>query len=139
MGLVYAEIELINWEDMTLSNNGYLPKEDVKRVKVEAMVDSGAYMMVINENIKNQLGLNVVDKAPATLANGVEIMLEVVGPLEIRFANRRAFVEAMVLPGNNEILLGAIPMEQMDVLIDPKKQQLIVNPLHPFKPGFVLK
>jgi hypothetical protein len=41
-------------------------------------------------------------------------------------------VRAIVLPGDAEILLGAIPMEDMDVLIDPRQQKLVVNPKHPY-------
>jgi hypothetical protein len=59
------------------------------------------------------------------------LKLEVVGPIEVRFANRRCLTEAFVLPGNAEVLLGAVPMELMDVLIHPAQQKLIVNPEHP--------
>ena len=45
----------------------------------------------------------------------------------------------MVLPGNEEVLLGAIPMEEMDLLIHPSKEELIVNPEHPLKPQMTLK
>jgi len=139
MGLVYADIELLNGGDVSEFRKGSISKDNIRQMHVKAMLDSGAYMLAINENIKNQLGLHVIEESTATLANGTEIILEIVGPIELRFLNRRASVDAMVLPGDNEVLLGAIPMEQMDVLIDPKKQTLIVNPKHPFKPGFVLK
>ncbi len=78
-------------------------------------------------------------KAPATLANGTIIDLEIVGPIEVSFLNRSTTVDAMVLPGDTEVLLGAIRMEGMDVLIDPLRQQLIVNPEHPIRPQFSLK
>ena len=61
------------------------------------------------------------------------------GPIEVKFKNRRCNVDAMVLPGDNEILLGAIPMEDMDVLIHPLKQELIVNPEHPYFAQMKLK
>jgi len=57
---------------------------------------------------------------------------DVVGPIEVKFKNRRYSVDAMVLPGDNEPLLGAIPMEDMDILIHPQRQELIVNPEHPY-------
>jgi hypothetical protein len=56
----------------------------------------------------------------------------VVGPIEIKFKNRTAVCNAVVLQGDNEPLLGAIPMEEMDVLIHPLRQELIVNPEHPY-------
>ena len=132
MGLVYAEIELISGDDLALHRRGFITENQIKRLKVAALVDSGAYMLAINEHIKTQLDLPVLDQQIAHLADGREVQLEIVGPLEIRFGNRRASVDAMVLPGNAEVLLGSIPMEDMDVLIDPKQQRLVVNPANPY-------
>ncbi len=64
---------------------------------------------------------------------------DVAGPIEIRFKNRRCVVDAMVLKGDNEPLLGAIPLEDMEVLIHPLRQELIVNPEHPFIAQMKLK
>ena len=139
MGLVHAEIELISGDDLALNRRGYLPKEQIKRMKVTALVDSGAYMLAINETIQAQLDLSVVDKQIAELADGSQITLDVVGPVDVHFENRSTTVRAMVLPGEAEVLLGSIPMEDMDVLIDPKQQRLIVNPKHPYKPKKPLK
>jgi len=139
MGLVHADIKLINGNDLALLDAGYLKSEEVRELEVKALVDSGAYMLAINEIIKTQMGLKVVEKRPAELADGTVIDLEVVGPVEVRFKNRQTTVRAMVLPGDAEVLLGAIPMEDMDVLIDPKKQELIVNPQHPMRPQMSLK
>ena len=65
--------------------------------------------------------------------------MEVVGPIEVRFENRKAIVSAMVVPGEVEILLGAIPMQAMDVLIDLKNERLIVNPKSPDIARMLLK
>jgi hypothetical protein len=64
---------------------------------------------------------------------------DVVAPVEIRFKNRRSVQSAMVLPGDSEPLLGAIPLEDMDVLIHPLRQELIVNPDHPYFAQMKLK
>ncbi len=132
MGLVYTNIELIRGADLVLCREGYLKADQIKRLSVKALVDSGAYMLAINQSIKAQLNLQTVDEQIAELADGTQLRLEVVGPVEIRFENRRAMVDAMVLPGEAEVLLGAIPMEEMDVMVDPKQQQLIVNPASPY-------
>lgn len=132
MGLIYAKIELISADDLGLMRRGYLEKDQVKRMVVSALVDSGAYMLSINEEIKLQLGLDVFDTQEAELADGSLRTVEIVGPVEVHFENRKTIVNAAVLPGNTEPLLGAIPMEDMDVLIDPKQQRLIVNPAHPY-------
>jgi clan AA aspartic protease len=95
--------------------------------------------MCINENIQEQLKLPVVERRKGQLANGSIVEYDVVGPIEVKFKNRRCSVDAMVLPGENEPLLGAIPMEDMDVLIHPYKQELVVNPDHPYYAQMKLK
>lgn len=132
MGLVYAELDLLNGGDVYLQRTKQISDEDVRKLRVTSLVDSGAYMLVINENIKNQLGLPTIEKQRATLADESTIEVEIVGPVEVRFENRRTSVDAMVFPNDTEVLLGAIPMEDMDVLVDPKQQKLIVNPKHPY-------
>jgi clan AA aspartic protease len=98
---------------------------------VSAMVDSGATMLAVPEFVKTQLNLRKVRSIEAELADGSSSAYEVVGPVEVRFANRQTTVEALVVPGATKVLLGAIPMEGMDVLIDPKRERLIVNPDSP--------
>ncbi|MDQ3821504.1 MAG: clan AA aspartic protease [Acidobacteriota bacterium] len=131
MGLVYADLELISGDDLALHRRGFITEDQIKRMSVNALVDSGAYMLVINEHIKVQLDLPVLGEKAARLADESEITAEIVGPIEIRFENRRASVDALVLPGNAEPLLGVIPMEDMDLVVDPKQQRLIVNPENP--------
>lgn len=131
MGLVYAEIELIRGADIVLSQEGYIQENQIKRVKVKALVDSGSYMLAINETVKTQLNLQKVGEEEAELADGSRVTLEIVGPIDVRFENRRTNVDAMVLPGDSEVLLGAIPMEGLDVIIEPKAQRMIVNPESP--------
>ncbi len=132
MGLVYAEIELINGDDLAFVRRNIIGEDEVKRMWITALVDTGSYMLAINENIQEQLQLHVVEKRKAQLANGHIVECEVVAPVEVRFKNRQTTCRAMVLPGDSEPLLGAIPLEDMDVLIDPLRQELIVNPDHPY-------
>ena len=132
MGLVYAEIELINGGDLELARRNMLDPEDIKRMSVEMLVDSGSYYMCINETVKEQLDLSIIEKRKGQLANGQIVEYDVVGPIEVKFKNRRCHVDAMVLPGDSEMLLGAIPMEDMDVLIHPLRQEMVVNPEHPY-------
>jgi clan AA aspartic protease len=132
MGLVYADVELINGEDLILARRHYIGEDEIKRMQVNILVDMGSYMLCINESIQEQLSRPVKEKRKAQLANGTIEEYEVVGPIELRFKNRRCNVDAMVLKGDNEPLLGAIPLEDMDVLIHPNRQELIVNPEHPY-------
>jgi clan AA aspartic protease len=132
MGLIYAEVELINSWELESAKRNIIGEEEVKRMVVSALVDTGAYMLCINENIQEQLQLPILEKRKGQMADGTINEYEVAGPVEVRFKNRRTVINAMVLPGNNEVLLGAIPLEDMDVLIHPLRQELIVNPEHPY-------
>jgi clan AA aspartic protease len=139
MGLIHANIELINGEDLILAKRHVIGEEEVKRMNVDMLVDTGSVYMCINENIQEQLKLPVVERRKGQLANGSIVEYDMVGPIEVKFKNRRCSVDAMVLPGENEPLLGAIPMEDMDVLIHPYKQELVVNPDHPYYAQMKLK
>ena len=132
MGLVYADIEIVNGEDIILARKNIIGEEEIKRMPLNILVDTGSYYLCINETIQEQLKLPLIEKRKGQLANGSVVEYDVVGPIEIKFKNRRCNVDAMVLPGDNEPLLGAIPLEDMDVLIHPLKHELIVNPEHPY-------
>jgi|SRR6186713_331874 len=139
MGLVYANIELINGTDLGMARRHLMGEEEVKRMHVDMLVDTGSVYMCINENIREQLQLSVIEKRRGQMANGHIVEYEVAGPIEVRFQNRRCNVDAIVLPGDNEPLLGAVPMEDMDVLIHPSRQELIVHPDHPYFAQMKLK
>lgn len=132
MGLVYAEIELINGDDLAMVRRKIIGEDEIKSMRVTALVDTGSLNLAINENIQEQLQLPVVDKRKAQMADGSIIECDVVAPVELKFKNRSTTCRAMVLPGDSEPLLGAIPLEDMDVLIHPQRQELIVNPDHPY-------
>ena len=131
MGHVYADITLLNSVDVVLAKRGDLPKENIRKMEVNAMVDSGAMTLTITEEIAEQLGLEVQDRTEVTLADGSFRKCDFVGPVDVRFENRLISCNALVLPGADEILLGVIPLEGMDVLIDPVSQKLIVHPDRP--------
>lgn len=132
MGLVYAPIELINAGDLEMVRRNHLDPDDVKRMQITMLADSGAYMTAINETIQEQLQLPFVENRKSVMADGSVVEHEVVGPIILKFKNRQAVCNAVVLKGDTEPLLGAIPMEEMDVLIHPLRQELIVNPEHPY-------
>ena len=139
MGLVRAKIELLNAIDLGLYRSKKSTEEEIRKVTINALVDSGAYYLCINEDVWHQLGLPVIKRKLGQLADGSVQEFDVVGPIEVRFENRETTVDAMVMPGNAEVLLGAIPMEGMDVIIHPRKRKLMVNPEHPNIPQFSLK
>ena len=132
MGLVYADIELINADDLSFARRHVIGEEEVKRMHINALVDTGSYMLAINESIQEQLQFPIVEKRKAQLANGHIVECDVVSSVELRFKNRQTTCRAMIIPGDSEPQLGSIPLEDMDVLIHPLRQELIVNPEHPY-------
>jgi clan AA aspartic protease len=131
MGLVYAEIELINGDDLALNRRGMLPENEIRTVTSRALVDTGALDLVINEEVQEQLRLPVLHQRTVWLADETQREVDMVGPVEVRFENRSTIVKAVVLPGAEEVLLGAIPLEGLDVFIDPVQERLVVNPKSP--------
>jgi len=142
MGLVYADMELFNSADETLHEDGYLPKECIRNMTVNAMADWGAIRLSINETIKNQLGLRVrqqLEQLDISLVDGTKRKLDVAGPVRLRFEDRDCITDAFVLPGNEEPLIGAVPMELMDLVVIPSENRLDYNPNHPDCPLYSLK
>lgn len=118
MGLVSAKITLENPRETSL-----------QPVEVQALVDSGAVHLCIPENVRIQLRLDEIDKKEVTLADGGKKLVPYVGPILVRFKNRVGFAGALVM--GDQVLLGAIPMEDMDLVILPKERTLDVNPYSP--------
>ena len=118
MGLIIADIELSNPR-----NKG------IKSLIVKSLVDTGAVHLCIPEHIAIQLDLEELYKREVTTADGKKHLVPYVGPIAIKFENRGCFTGALVL--GDEVLLGAVPMEDMDVLVSPSKRALIVNPESP--------
>jgi len=139
MGLVYTEIELINGGDLEMVRRNLMDKDEVRHMFITALVDTGSYMLCINEVIQEQLQFPIVEKRKAETADGRILEFDVADNVQIRFRNRATTCRAMILPGDSEPLLGAIPLEDMDVLIHPQRQELIVNPEHPYFAQMKLK
>jgi clan AA aspartic protease len=125
MGLVHTEITLKNGEDITKVKMGLMPKQGIRRVTVNALVDSGAWTLVINESTRKKLGLEAERVAPGILADGTKSMYKVIGPLEIAWKDRFYIGEALVVPEAKENLLGAIPLEALDLTINPRTEQVV--------------
>jgi clan AA aspartic protease len=102
---------------------------------VSALADSGAVHLCIPEHLAIQLELKELERREVVLADGRRRTVPYVGPVEVRFGNRRCFTGAMVL--GSEVLLGAIPMEDMDLVLRPQLQSLEVNPESPNLPTSV--
>ena len=126
MGLIHTELSLSN------------PKRsDLSSMMVTAMADSGALHLCMPEHVALQLQLEEQEKREVTLADGSKRLISYVGPVMIRFGNRSCFTGAMVL--GDEVLLGAIPMEDMDLVLRPTMRDVIDNPKNPNIPASIAK
>ena len=131
MGLVYADIKLTNESDLLLVRRNIIDQDGVKQLDLRMLVATGAYMLSINENIQAILQLPFVQKRRAQNADRRVMEFDVAGPVRVEFKDRMSMCIAMILPGDSEPLLGAVPMEEMDVVVLPLEQKLAVNPGHP--------
>ena len=125
MGLVYTEITLKNVKDAMKAEIGFIKEQEIRQVSVDALVDSGAWTLVINEELREQLGLEILGVEPGTLADGRRELYNLAGPLEVRWKNRRTTCEALILPNAEDVLLGAIPLEGMDLTINPREEKVV--------------
>jgi clan AA aspartic protease len=126
MGHVYSEITL---------KNPRLPH--LKPITVKVLVDTGALMLCLPEHIAVQLELEKNSEREVTTADGRKHRVPYMGPVEVKFENRNCFVGALVM--GDEVLLGSVPMEDMDLIISPAHRKLIVNPDSPNFPHALVK
>jgi len=125
MSVVHTEITLRNVRDIFNAEDGKIKEQDIRQTTVNALVDTGAWTLIINKDTCEKLGLHTVGTETATLADGSKTVYDLAGPLEVRWNNRRTVCEALVLPEAEEVLLGAIPLEAMDLIVHPRKEEVV--------------
>ncbi|MDR1190431.1 MAG: hypothetical protein LBK60_02035 [Verrucomicrobiales bacterium] len=118
MGLTHANIILEN------------PKRpELKPVETTALADTRSWYLCIPEVVQMQLQLEATSRKTVTTADGKRTICPYVGPLRVKFENRKCYVGAVVL--GDEVLLGTVPMEDMDLVVSPPLRRVMVNPAHP--------
>ena len=137
MGLTYANIQLQNGGDAEDFRRGRIGEDEVRQLEVHALVDTGSVQLAINETIREALGLSIIGMRPSQLADGTRLQLPVVGSIVVKYLDRWSITTALVLPDDQEPLLGAIPLEEMDLYIHPNRNELL--PVHPEGPVMSLK
>ena len=119
---------------ITLSNPR---RPNLEPIEIDALADTGALHLCIPEHVRLQLDLDKVEDREVTLADGSKKLVPYVGPVMINFSNRSGFTGALVL--GDEALIGAIPMEDMDLIVIPSSRTLAVNPNSPNVPASMAK
>jgi clan AA aspartic protease len=118
MGLVNAKVSLSNPR-----------RPDLVPIDIEVLADTGATHLCIPEHVRLQLQLELLEYREITLADGSNHPVPYVGPVQIRFKNRNGFTGALVM--GDQVLFGAIPMEDMDLVVTPRTRSIDVNPASP--------
>ncbi|MDR1247885.1 MAG: aspartyl protease family protein [Treponema sp.] len=130
MGEVRTEITLVNLREAGKAQDGLIPESEVRQLTVNAVVDTGAMTgtkgpLVINEETREKLGLRVKRAGEATVAGGGKVSTQITEFVEIHWQDRETSCPAVVLPGEEDILLGALPLEGMDLMVHPLRNEVI--------------
>ena len=125
MGMVYENITLKNAFDEKDFRRGFIKEGEIRQIKVLALVDTGAETLIINDAMRQELGLELVGERKVSYANESGEWCKITEPVEIYWKDRSAVTRAIVVPGITEPLLGAIPLEELNVMVDPRTQQLV--------------
>jgi clan AA aspartic protease len=112
-------------------------RPDLSPVEADALADTGSLHLCIPEHVRLQLHLEEIDRKEVTFADGTRSLVPYVGPIEIRFKNRVGFAGALVL--GDQVLFGAIPMEDMDLVVNPRTKSIDVNPDSPNMSSTIVK
>ena len=125
MSLVRTEITLKNAADVIRSQDGLIKEPEIRQTTVQALVDTGAWTLVIDPVTSEKLGLHVIKTGTGTLADGTVSVYSLAGPVEVIWKNRSTNCDALVVPGADEVLLGAIPLEAMDLMVHPRLEEVV--------------
>lgn len=133
-----TKLTLENMFDAENARNGLLDERKVRRVVLDALVDTGATTLVIPAEAAAALGLREVRRKAAILADGSVVDWAVVAGLNVEIVGRAMTCDALVAPAGTTALIGQIPLEALDLIVDPKSQEARPNPAHPDGPMYVL-
>jgi clan AA aspartic protease len=125
MGVVHVEIMLENAADVAKARDGFIQEQAIRQTTITAMVDTGAITLVIDDATYEKLGLTTKSSRRTTLADGSKQSCKLTEPVEVHWKNRSTSCEAIVLPNSGQVLLGAIPLEGMDLMVNPVEQALV--------------
>jgi clan AA aspartic protease len=129
-----TRVKIANSADVENVGRGLMTPNEVRRVELEALVDTGATMLALPENIVRELGAPSLGIRKVRDARGIVIEVEWVGNLRVEILGREMTTDALVLPAGATPLIGQIPLEALDLVVDPKSRELRVNPESPDVP-----
>jgi clan AA aspartic protease len=125
MGEVRTEITLINIREAGKAEDGVIPESEVRRLSVNAVVDTGAWTLIINEETREKLGLRVIKTGETTIAGGGKVQSQITEAVDVCWKDRETSCRAVVIPGEQDVLLGFLPLAGMDLTINPLRNEVI--------------
>src|SRR2546423_9272892 len=137
MGEVRTKVKLTNAGDEVLVRRGFLSKAEVRTYETDALVGTGSVSPVLPSFVVQQLGLQIVGKRNAELADASVITTDVTESVGIDVRGRRVDLQALIT--GNEVIIGQTVLEMIDMQVDCMTQRLIPNPAHPDQPIIKLK
>ena len=139
MGGIVASVELENTTDRGIASQGLRDESTVRRTTVEGVVDTGAVMLVLPENVVTRLGLRTQREVIVTYADERKETRPVAGPVTVHIGNRFMIAECVVGPPLSEPLIGQIVLEALDLVADCTNRTVGPRPESPDSPLLKLK
>ena len=139
MGEIRARLVLENQRDRVLADAGHLDSARIRRVEIDALVDTGAVMTLLPQDVVEALGLPLDGTITVTLANEDTIELPRARLLSLALGDRQMDTDCLVGPPRCEPLLGQLVLERLDLILDPVKRVVSPRPESPFRPSLKLK
>jgi predicted aspartyl protease len=131
MGKVWVDAEVINQLDEGNARDGRLAADKVRKVLVKALVDTGATLFALPEETIKALGLQLQRTVRTRYADGKLHKRSVWGPVKLRVLKREMIIEVLAAPPGVPALIGQIPLEGLDLLVDARNQCLVPSPGNP--------
>jgi clan AA aspartic protease len=125
MGQVFTDITIKNAGDIILAEHGYKQEQEIRQTTISILVDTGAGTLVITEAMQKELGLKTRSEQPVRMANNVSVNIQEADPVEVHWKNRKTVCCPWIVPGAQKALLGLIPLEAMDLMVNPCSQEVV--------------
>ncbi|MDR1247886.1 MAG: hypothetical protein LBK63_01160 [Treponema sp.] len=116
-----TEVTLVNFEDLCAADGGYIPQDQVRRLTVNAVADTGVCHLVIDEETREKLGLRVEKTVAVALADGRNIPGGITETVMVCWKDRDTPCAALVLPDEEGITLGRLPLFGLNLTMEPQK------------------
>ena len=139
MGEIKAKIELENYFDYILFQDKKIEKSEIRSYKMEGLVDTGAVMLMLPQDVVEKLGLRTIRTAVVSYADERKEERDIAGGVIIKIGDRKMNTECIVGYPESEALIGQVIMEVLDLIPDPRRRTLVTRPGSPIYPSIKMK